>query len=765
MPVETLPMPGIIGRRYELIVGWDCEYRSYEGYYEASTEDLTTKDKPNLLLSYQLAWKVTRGAREEGEAIWYSPDGRRPSFDELLALMPAAKRVLMIAHNGIVEVAHLAKDSRPKVMAIGKVPINFGWERCMGGSQMVQFRDTMLLAAESAKALHILSETNEHWKKCDLEALIAEEAPEFLAKLKARGVKAITRMDEVLRRAPKSYARYALHDSWATLEYYLRFQTVAQDTYGVDRPAMTAVGLSQGAFIASCPEYKELWGVESATMPDELGKVRSQTRVNVGRSVSEVLATTCFKGGLNTAYKIGWHEAPLILDVDMVGAYATAMATLQEIAWDTHETTKSLHKVKQDIADGRFVYAHLSFGFPKSAKARQTTLADGFGGAGLIYFLQGTCRATGVEIAAALAMGAKIVIHHAVSYAFKDNNPFAGYLAGVAARRVEAKKAGNKHGDLLAKLVGNGLYGKLGQGLGSRKTSRVEEEDIAQPIRQSSLTSPQLASYCTAIVRCGLADLVNCCYAIGALPLGATTDGAMIAFPSADGSEFPALQAAYGQTVMGRRMALGRRLLGDKKGETLVVKAQGVRALVCRTRVNALFDAEGKAVTGAWTGWRGVDKDPEARSRQMAHAFDSPEQNIVQAQARLPNPYHIYTKGLEYKAIASMLTLRVDSDFKRCLLSDGHTATWTNADSYSQCRKLAEHIHKYKHAATFETLTRWPKKVPRPTVKSALPAQESLKLDGSGKPPPFKPPARAKPSRKSGGGRTPRTGIVRRAEP
>lgn len=793
-PAHTLPMPSSISRRFELVVGWDCEYES------TSMVQLAPGEPPprNKLLSYQVAWVRTRGDRAEGCAFLWARGDERPTLEDLLALCPYEKRVLLVAHAGMAELAHLS--NRPRVMAIGKVPITFSWVRLASG-QLVQFRDTMLLAAEGAKSLAALSETNEFWRKCDLTALLEVQAPALAADLARRGLKGIQAMAEVLRRAPDVYERYAMHDSWATLEYFLRFQTSAEMDYGVDKPSVTAVGLSQGAFIAARPDYKSLWGAESVTEPDEWGKTRTNAKVCTGRAASETLATECYKGGLNTAYKHGWTLAHSILDVDMVGAYASSMATLREIDWESHSPTLSLKAFTRRLEAGGYGFAHCSYSYPASAKGRQTSLGDREGGAGLVYFRQGTCHATGDEVLHALAMGARIELHQACTYETKDELPFAAYLASVAARRIAAKAKKDKHGDLLAKLVGNGLYGKLGQGLGSRTTTIVADGDKAEPMRKSSLTSPQYASYCTGRVRCAMADLVNGAWSIGMEPLCATTDGPMIAM--AKGLGFGDLLTAYLATPFGALMKRGRLALGDD-APPLVVKAAGVRALVCRTRTNALFDAADEAVTGAWTGWHGAAKDDQLRSRELAEAFDADDkQSLFQRQGRLPSPYEIYSGGEEYRLIPKVITLRVDYDHKRALGADGRTTTWTSKEDYAQARKLAERLHDYCHCghkrarhaldpmartygtctgpgrkvpcagpcqkfegfpATHRNLSQWPRAVPRESPKSA-PSSSTGPGVGPGREPKAERPPRARKPRPPAGGAGPRKGTVHKTKP
>ena len=703
MSFAKLTVPPTLSRIYDLIIGWDCEFQVPPN-----------TDEPNRLLSVQLAWKVTRGACEEGSAFWWpTAEKPRPTIDDLLALAPWHKRVLMVAHNGLAEVSHLSTGARPKVASIQKNPITFRGHKTSTG-QWVQLRDTMLLAAEGAKALAACAETNRVYRKLDLDVLLAEKHP---ALKPPGGRRAIEAVDWLLANAPDVYKLYAEHDAWATLEYYLRFQESVWRDYGLEVCAMTAVGASQGAFLAATPDYQRLWGVESVETPDEFGKVRVKVVPMASRRATEAIAAACYKGGLNTAYKLGWTRAPMIADVDMQGAYAAAMGALPAIDWAKGPTaTKSRAVLLKAVERGAYVYAHVAFHYPKSVERQQTTLGDKWGSRGLLYPLTGECYATGLEIQAALELGATITaVNHAAIYEHTDEHPFADYLASVARKRIACKLAGDKHGDLLAKLIANGLYGKLGQGLGDKLTSKVFEEDKAEKIRYSTLTSPQYAAYCTAQVRCALAALVNCALAIGAAPLCGTTDGAMVAFHTE--TTYDQLVAAYEATTAGQRMLEGRRRLGAEG--SLEIKARGTQALVCRTRTNALWDADGSVTAGAWTGWRGAKgRDPTQRAREMAEAYGRRKTMAwVQEQFRLPTPFRIYSGGLEYRPIGGPKTLRVDPDHKRRVQADGSTVTWSTVEEYIDVRKQADALQARDHAASYEHLTKWPKGVPRPRPK------------------------------------------------
>lgn len=732
-----LHIPKCVASRFGLVVAIDCEW-----------DDGLTEN--NLLLSYQVVWVDTK-TRLQGSTMYYPAPGHRPTVEELAGCWPLATgsgrcigKVLVLAHNGLAEVAHMQRPL-PPCQAVGKVPVTFGYWRVdrpfgpPGGkwTQWVQLRDTMLLAPEGAKALAAISATNTHYCKVDLDALVAQEAPDLAANLKVWGKKAVQCMAMVLAAAPKAFEVYGLFDSLATLEYYLNFQA-AGEACGITAPSMTAVGMSQAAYIAAMPGYKDLWGVEEVVLPDEWGKrVRTRAKVSLGRGMSEDMATAAFKGGLNIALKVGHTKAKpgaeVIIDVDMKGAYGTAMASLKAVDWASARHTRSARSALEAAEAGFYVFAHVSYRFPQRVRALQTPLADKAGEAGLIYYLQGTCHCTGPELLAAHDMGAKLEVHRAVVYDTLPTYLFAEYIAARAQARAEAQAIGNKLGDLTEKLKVNGLFGKTGQGLGARKTSKVLDTDEIVPIRHSSLTSPQIASYITALIRCAGGQLMNVAPTIGGRCLSFTTDGGQFVVPRATVPEaFALLDGAYKATRFGARAVESAARLGQAK--VLELKASGTSALVCRTRVNSLYAEDGTATNGAWTGWRGTTRDPQARAKEMTEVFARTTKSTRQFQSRLPTPFQVFAGGCEYRAIIRPITLRVDYDHKRRLLRDGSTETYATREDYLGRKTAAEALHKgfarvrknkytvgerAVYAATWQNLTHWPVGVPVPHPKSA----------------------------------------------
>ena len=114
------------------------------------------------------------------------------------------------------------------------------------------------------------------------------------------------------------------------------------------------------------------------------------------------------------------------------------------------------------------------------------------GDRGLIFPRKGRTFATAPEIATALWLGAKITILHGASYHGKTTIcPFTPVLCEWINRRAEHKK--DTLQNEMFKLLGNSLYGKVGQGLSDSKAFNTRKEEY-QPIRHSKITNAYFAA-------------------------------------------------------------------------------------------------------------------------------------------------------------------------------------------------------------------------------------------------------------------------------
>ena len=141
-------------------------------------------------------------------------------------------------------------------------------------------------------------------------------------------------------------------------------------------------------------------------------------------------------------------------------------------------------------------------------------------------------------------MGAKITIidGHRVDWIPGSRAEFAVYGRTIAEGRKSAKAAGNKLLALIYKLLGNALYGKIGQGVSAKRTMPDDCEDhrifnaetgemIDLP--PSLITSPIIVAWCTSFVRAMMSETMHRMPS-GAIVLQATTDGILFVGAESD---------------------------------------------------------------------------------------------------------------------------------------------------------------------------------------------------------------------------------------
>ncbi len=194
--------------------------------------------------------------------------------------------------------------------------------------------------------------------------------------------------------------------------------------------------------------------------------------------------------------------------------------------------TKSL--VDLAVVDEAMTFAQVKFRFPPAAKFPCLPIRSS-NQHGLIYPLEGESWCCGPELVTALAMGAELEVMNGyrVDWVLGAANPFATFARTIAEGRKTAKASGNALLELLFKLVGNTLYGKVSQGVGSKRPIRddVEEHRIFDAeagemtdLPPSSITCPAVAAWTTSFVRATMSEALHRLPPT-AIALQATTDG------------------------------------------------------------------------------------------------------------------------------------------------------------------------------------------------------------------------------------------------
>lgn len=144
-------------------------------------------------------------------------------------------------------------------------------------------------------------------------------------------------------------------------------------------------------------------------------------------------------------------------------------------------------------------------------------------GQNLIFAKYGLSYCTAAEIEVALNLGYKFEILHGVIIPWLDENtrPFERFVTTIRDERAKYPK-GSFDNDYI-KLVGNGLFGKTGQGLREKRVFDAGEMKSVE-LEESSITNEIFFSFVTGGMRALIAELMNSIPAHRKV-ISVTTDG------------------------------------------------------------------------------------------------------------------------------------------------------------------------------------------------------------------------------------------------
>jgi hypothetical protein len=236
----------------------------------------------------------------------------------------------------------------------------------------------------------------------------------------------IERMDLLRETNPVLFDRYALRDAeiaalW--VQKVLDFLRVSLEIDGVRIPAtLGSAGARTFKQQFDKGELDTLLGYEIITN----GRFKNRLPIAVIADHFSFFAD-CYHGGRNEAYTVGYSDVGDIIDIDLAGAYTTAMAGIQTPDWGkTIVTIEILQLAKVDVLS----VARVNFKFPDNI--RFPSLPVRAGERGLIYPQSGTSYCTGAELVVALEQGAVIDVEHGVVVPYADDQrPFAKFTTTI----------------------------------------------------------------------------------------------------------------------------------------------------------------------------------------------------------------------------------------------------------------------------------------------------------------------------------------------
>ncbi|MDF1814833.1 MAG: DNA polymerase [Verrucomicrobiales bacterium] len=493
------------------IIGIDAEY--------------VERGESNYLLSFQ--WYVIfRDKHDKG--ILYA-DGKRPTLSQLLrTILSQAKEnglfkhypksVYLAAHFSVAEF-HLFSDFGALKSQVDTVKNTFvtvaqpiscritSESRNQNTIQVI-LRDTKLLTPGGG-ALWKLGEMH-NIPKLEIEDNMKEQ------------------MDQLLAKERDLFERYAIRDAEIAAKHALWCSKQNKFLTGD-----ASIPITIGGFAASfCLKRWESTGIKHYEI---IGHEKKYKTIRTGKrsylkpidSVAkyEHLARQAYQGGRNEAFWFGPTPEGSIIDVDLVSAYPSVMASMGMPRWEDMESVESVY----DFKDGDIGFARVTFSFPNSVSypcLPVRTEEDS-----LLFPLNGESYVTAAEIRCAVKMGAEIIIHDGLRVPTDQTiKPFSDPVESLLGLRKAFTNAGLHHHARFYKELVNSLYGKTSQGLRA-KTVFDSRSGASKLMPDNKLTQPYLAAHITGGVRAVMSEAIHEITKAGFNVYSVTTDGILTDAP------------------------------------------------------------------------------------------------------------------------------------------------------------------------------------------------------------------------------------------
>ena len=612
----------------------------------------------NQVISYQFACAY-RGRRWKG--IFYVDNGKRLKLKQLIGhILMAGKKAGVFAHYprqvylgshftlaemSVLDDFDVMKkqfDGVRRSFVTAQKPLTIGFRDNNHNTRDVDviLRDTMHLTAQGSS----LADLGE------IHGIPKVTLPEGM----------IGKMDELLQTNPKLYEEYALTDACIALAHLLKMAELSEELTGILEVPITLGSLS----VKFCRHQWKHEGLdENKILGNEIvfenrfdalsGKLRKvRERVALASRFNHLnLVTETFRGARNESFYFGPSDPGCYVDVDLAGAYPTALSLIGMPAWDQTKVTTDL----DDYLPGVLGFAHVEFRFPESVRFPNLPIvSDG----NLVFVSNGTAYATASEIWVARQLGAELkILHGVVTPMNLAIRPFRNVVKEATERRIKARAEGNQITEKLYKELINSLYGKTAQGTLHHRVFDTRAGST-KPIPESPLTNVAIASFVTGFIRALLSEILNRLPTEAAV-ISATTDGFLT-----DSDEVGLNLAVVGR--LSNMFSEARRDLTGKH-EVLAVKHRAQQVISTRTRGQFTLQREGDdevilAKAGVKTP-RGLTKVEQ--NEVMVESF---LQRTPQSKYRFSNLTtlrDIYEKNGDLISENFERRLNLDYDFKR----------------------------------------------------------------------------------------------------
>lgn len=586
-PGDFAPQPLARGAERDdqpyLIIGFDTEFKTPD--YHVTRDQIEGGQAKYRVLSYQFYAKHHSGQTWQGICCTKGDD--RMSMQDFIlfalgvgarnhniSLMPT--KIYLVGHFTRADIPAFSDfDSQKRYLSnvrntfitidrYSQVRIDHGDGTSI--ALQILIRDTMLLTPQASKSLRAIGDMLGFPKLA-------------LSPDRKKHKHLIANMDFARQHCWENYQAYALMDAEICVRYADRIIKQYEEVTGKSKMPVTLTSIGVDLLLRSWNQQLGLSDLE--VLGKEKIKERwfdktkgyYKTRV-VNKDVEELhhnipFITECYHGGRNEQYWFGPGFEDQWIDIDLAGAYPTAMSLIGKPDWRSIRASTKL----QDFQSTTLGFAWVDFEFPQTVRYPSLPVRTENG---LVFPLKGTCYCAAPELFAALRLGCKIKIRKGLIVP-ADNKKliFGEFIKECIQKR---NNAGSKTLEgLFWKEISNSTYGKTAQGLRVKRVYDMRNGEV-EPLPPSRITNPCFAAYITSFVRALLGEVLNTIdsqYTV----FSCTTDGFLTNFPS---ESIPKLvQGPLAQLYSNARA----RLTGDPT--ILEIKHEVAQPLGWRTRGQA----------------------------------------------------------------------------------------------------------------------------------------------------------------------------------
>ena len=520
----------------------------------------------------------------------------------------------------------------------------------------------------------------------------------------------IDRMDKLREQDFDLFIDYGIRDAEIVVKYYqhiLEFSKRILDR-NFDRGLISAtagslaVSLCKQTIEAGELDFEDTFGLTTSKTVDydgERSQFISKKRIEHSddRSFYEDFVSKCYHGGLNVCYYVGPTEEDIFFDYDLSGAYTTGLTVIRPFDYENAYETRNIKEFLGDVMG----FARVDFKFPAKTKYPCLPVTDPSRD-GLNFPLEGISHCTAPELAMAHKLGATITIKRGVIYPWKsEERIFKPFVQKIRELRKQSEKG--SFSNQYAKLLGNSLYGKTGQGVKGK--SAFDTRDMRSiKVPESRVTNAAMAAYVTGFIRAVMSEIV-CKIPNERTIVNCVTDGILT-------------NAREDEIDLSGELCQRFQSLVGEGGKMIEIKHEVKQALSIKTRgVATLIHGDNPFVDPVVLAKVGVSAPAECEdvNQYIVDLYFNrvPQQKVIQRP--FTSIREQWTKDVDVIRLSRETTLNYEYDFKRRPVNPrmigSHVAfdtmPWKTIDEIAKVHSMFSYWKEKRCIKTLEDFGLW----------------------------------------------------------